>query len=107
MVLCHSHIYGLYLLLYSVRFNIFIHNNTCELTWNRLTHTAPHPTRLAKVNGAGAAWSCLARSIGPLVVGPVFDLSRKQALIPLPFWILTGFSAIAIPQSWLLNDQHH
>lgn len=72
---------------------------------SRLTNVVPDPSKLAKVNGAAAAFSCLARSIGPLASGPVFDWSQKRGLTPLPFWMLSFVSVVAFAQSWLLSDE--
>jgi hypothetical protein len=75
-----------------------------SLMTNRLTNVVSDSSHLARVNGAGAAFSCLARSIGPLITGPLFDFSQKKGLTPLPFWILGLVSALAFAQSWLLTD---
>jgi hypothetical protein len=55
-----------------------------------VTNTVPSKDHLAKVNGVGAAFGCLARSIGPLVAGKLFDWGLRVRFIIVPFWILSG-----------------
>ena len=38
------------------------------------------------------------------MTGPLFDWSREKGLIELPFWIMSGVSAIAAVEAWLLRD---
>ncbi len=64
----------------------------------------PSKQYLATVNGAAASLSCLARSIGPVTAGPLFDWSTKRDLIGLPFWILSAVSAIGALEAWVLRD---
>jgi len=69
-----------------------------------ITNTVPSAGSLAIVNGAAASFSCLARSIGPLTTGPLFDWSNRRDFAVLPFWITSGVSAAAAIEAWVLND---
>lgn len=60
---------------------------------------------LAMVNGAAASFSCLARSIGPLIAGPVFDWGAANDLIVLPFWCLGAVALAGAAQGWLLRER--
>jgi hypothetical protein len=69
-----------------------------------VTTTVSSKTHLAKVNGAGAAIGCLARSIGPMVAGKLFDWGVRVRLVVVPFWILAGVALCGAVESVFLDD---
>ena len=71
---------------------------------SRITNTVARQNHLATVNGASAAFSCLARSIGPLATGPLFDWSDEKNSIWVPFWLMSGVSMLGVLEAWLLQD---
>ena len=72
----------------------------------RITNTAPTPEDLSAVNGASASFSCLARSIGPLITGPLFDWSNTEGIAGLPFWAMAVVAAMAAIEAWFLKDHN-
>jgi MFS family permease len=71
---------------------------------DRVTNTAPSKTYLASINGAAAAMGCLARSIGPLVAGRLFDWGLHVKFVIVPFWVLAGVALCGAAESILLAD---
>ena len=69
-----------------------------------MTNTVLAKRFLARINGAGASFGCLARSIGPLVAGKMFDLGMKIHYIIVPFWILAAVATCGAVESALLSD---
>ena len=61
---------------------------------------------MARVNGAAAAFGCLARSVGPLVSGKLFDVGMKVGYLQIPFWTLGAVAlAGAVEAVWLVDGQ--
>lgn len=71
----------------------------------RITNVTISSRHLAMVNGAAASFSCLARSIGPLIAGPIFDWGVANKLIVLPFWCLAVVALVGAAQGWLLRER--
>ena len=70
----------------------------------RITNTAPSADDLAAINGASASFTCLARSIGPLVTGPLFDWSSERGLVGMPFWAMALIAALAASEALFLRE---
>ena len=77
--------------------------NSSALIIYSITNTVPSRKYLATVNGASAAFSCHTCSIGPLTTGPLFDWSSQKGLPWLPFWLMSGVSAVGALEAWMLK----
>lgn len=65
---------------------------------------APTKTLLARVNGASASFSCLARSLGPIVAGKIFALGLEQGYAGIAFWTLGVVALIGALESMVLRE---
>lgn len=70
----------------------------------RITNSAPSPLHLATINGYAASLGCLARTLGPIVSGPLFRLGQEIGHIELPFWTLGGVAGLGVVLSVYLKD---
>ncbi|KAJ3577792.1 hypothetical protein NPX13_g2774 [Xylaria arbuscula] len=69
-----------------------------------ISDTTPAKEFLARVNGASASTSCLARSIGPLVTGKLFAIGLEIGYVGIAFWILSAIAFLDAVGSWFLRD---
>ncbi|KAH6620742.1 major facilitator superfamily domain-containing protein [Chaetomium sp. MPI-SDFR-AT-0129] len=53
-----------------------------------ITNTSPSSEALARINGAAASFSCLARSAGLLLSGGLFGAGLQLGYLQIPFWTL-------------------
>lgn len=75
------------------------------LRWHsRITNTAPDPVHLAKINGASASFGCLARTLGPAVLGPLFGFGLNIGQIGIPFWSLSAVMGLGVIMSLFMSD---
>lgn len=71
----------------------------------RIANTTPSAEFLARVNGVSASMSCLARSVGPLVVGKLPALGFEVGYgSQIAFWALAGVALIGAAESAFLKD---
>ncbi|KAK3347043.1 major facilitator superfamily domain-containing protein [Lasiosphaeria hispida] len=69
-----------------------------------ITNTVPSKQALAKINGAAASFGCLARSVGPLLSGKLFDLGVQRGHMEIPFWLLAAVALAGAGESIFLAD---
>ncbi|KFY49161.1 hypothetical protein V495_00680 [Pseudogymnoascus sp. VKM F-4514 (FW-929)] len=69
-----------------------------------ITNTVPSSMYLAKVNGAAASLGCLARTLGPVVSGPLFRLGLQTGYVGLPFWLFGAVTGLGGIVSLYLTD---
>ncbi|KAI1110446.1 major facilitator superfamily domain-containing protein [Nemania sp. NC0429] len=69
-----------------------------------ISSTTPRSEFLARVNGASASFSCLARSAGPLVTGKLFAVGLKVGYVGIAFWALSAVAIVGMVESWWLED---
>ncbi|KFY08032.1 hypothetical protein V492_06590 [Pseudogymnoascus sp. VKM F-4246] len=62
------------------------------------------PMHLATVNGAAASIGCLARTLGPAILGPLFRFGLQTGYVGLPFWLLGVVSGLGGIVSFYLVD---
>ena len=70
----------------------------------RITNTAPSPLHLATINGTAASFGCLARTLGPVISGPMFRLGVNIGYVGLPFWTLGAVAGLGVAVSCVLQD---
>ncbi|KAI9772141.1 MAG: hypothetical protein M1839_002553 [Geoglossum umbratile] len=69
-----------------------------------ITNSSPSPLYLATINGRAASLGCLARTLGPIVSGPLFRLGLRVGYIGLPFWALGGIAGVGLVVSYFSDD---
>ncbi|KAI0015214.1 major facilitator superfamily domain-containing protein [Xylariomycetidae sp. FL0641] len=69
-----------------------------------ISDTAPAKVFLARINGAAASFSCLSRSVGPLVTGKLFEVGLHAGYVGMAFWVLGGVALGGAIESLLLRD---
>ncbi|KAI1314237.1 major facilitator superfamily domain-containing protein [Xylaria venustula] len=69
-----------------------------------ISDTTPKQEFLARVNGASASVSCLARSVGPLVTGNLFAFGVNVGYVGIAFWVLSAVAVVGSIESWFLVD---
>lgn len=87
-----------------LRYDIFLAKLILLIPNNRITNTAPSPSFLATINGTAASLGCLARTLGPVISGPLFRLGLQAGYVGLPFWTLGVVSGIGLVISQFLRD---
>lgn len=65
-------------------------------TRSRLTNATPAREYLATINGVAASLGCLARTLGPMVLGPLFKLGIKVGFAGLPFSAMSLVAGAAL-----------
>ncbi|KAM3435322.1 hypothetical protein MY4824_004903 [Beauveria thailandica] len=81
-----------------------------------INNGSPHPSVLGTVHGLGQSVSSAARTIGPMVGGPVYGFGLNRGYVGLVWWALSGVSVCACLASlfvkegdghevWLQGDQ--
>ena len=71
---------------------------------HRITKTTPKREFLARINGASASLSCLARSVGPIVTGKLFEVGQHVGYGGIAFWALSAVALVGGVESFLLRD---
>ncbi|KAK0666751.1 putative permease [Cercophora samala] len=69
-----------------------------------ITRTTPAEHFLARTNSAAASFGCLARSIGPLITGKVYEVGDEVGYGGLAFWVLAAVAIVGGAESFLLRD---
>ncbi|KAK3376112.1 major facilitator superfamily domain-containing protein [Lasiosphaeria ovina] len=69
-----------------------------------VTNTAPADGTLARINGAAASLSCLARSVGPLLTGKLFAFGLRLGHLEVAFWTLGAVALLGAIESLFLAD---
>ncbi|KAF1982268.1 MFS general substrate transporter [Aulographum hederae CBS 113979] len=69
-----------------------------------ITNTVPSRIHLARINGIAASMGCLARSVGPLVSGQLFDWGSRTGYVGVAFWALGAVALCGAIESWFLKD---
>lgn len=69
-----------------------------------ISATTPRSEFLARVNGASASFSCLARSVGPLATGKLFAVGLDVGYMGIAFWTLSAVASAGAGESWFLED---
>ena len=64
----------------------------------------PNREFLARINGASASLSCLARSMGPLLTGKLFEVGEQIGYGGIAFWVLGVVAVLGGAESFLLRD---
>jgi hypothetical protein len=59
---------------------------------------------IARLNGATAAFGALARSVGPVIAGNVFEWGLRLGYVVIPFWLLAAVSGSALLMIPWLKD---
>jgi hypothetical protein len=70
----------------------------------RVTNSAPSRIYLAVINGRAASLGCLARTLGPIISGPLFRLGLEVGYIGLPFWTLGAVASMGLAVSCFADD---
>ncbi|KAM7215759.1 protein zinc induced facilitator-LIKE 1 [Rhypophila decipiens] len=71
---------------------------------NRITKTISDKSYLAQVNGAAASLSCLARAMGPIITGKLFEVGEHVGYVGIAFWALGVVAVTGAAESLLLRD---
>ncbi|KAK4203399.1 putative permease [Triangularia verruculosa] len=70
-----------------------------------ITRTTSAERFLAQTNSAAASFSCLARSVGPLITGKVYEVGDQMGYAGLAFWVLGLVAVLGAAEAFLLRDQ--
>ncbi|EGX96426.1 Major facilitator superfamily transporter [Cordyceps militaris CM01] len=69
-----------------------------------INNGAPHPSVLGTVHGLGQSVSSAARTLGPVIGGPVYGFGLNQGYVGLVWWTLSGVSVCACLASLLVKE---
>ncbi|KAK4140773.1 protein zinc induced facilitator-LIKE 1 [Dichotomopilus funicola] len=69
-----------------------------------ITNTSPSSEALARINGAAASFSCLARSAGLLLSGGLFGAGLQLGYLQIPFWTLGAVALVGAIEAGFLVD---
>ena len=71
----------------------------------RIASVVPTKERLARVNGASASFSCLSRSVGPVVTGKLLAVGLDLGYAGIAFWTLGVIALMGMVESLMLRDR--
>ncbi|KAK8034524.1 NACHT and WD domain-containing protein [Apiospora rasikravindrae] len=71
-----------------------------------IANTASSKDSLARINGASASFSCLSRSLGPIVTGELFTVGLTTGYVGIAFWVLAFVASMGYMESFLLRDHY-
>ncbi|KAM3476482.1 hypothetical protein MY5147_003204 [Beauveria neobassiana] len=69
-----------------------------------INNGSPHPSVLGTVHGLGQSVSSAARTIGPMVGGPVYGFGLNRGYVGLVWWALSGVSVCACLASLFVKE---
>ncbi|OAA71412.1 Major facilitator superfamily transporter [Cordyceps fumosorosea ARSEF 2679] len=69
-----------------------------------INNGSPHPSVLGTVHGLGQSVSSAARTIGPVIGGPVYGFGLNRGYVGLVWWALSGVSVGACLASLLVKE---
>ncbi|KAM3512146.1 hypothetical protein MY11210_004210 [Beauveria gryllotalpidicola] len=69
-----------------------------------INNGSPHPSVLGTVHGLGQSVSSAARTIGPMIGGPVYGFGLNRGYVGLVWWALSGVSVCACLASLFVKE---
>ncbi|TQW00320.1 MFS transporter [Cordyceps javanica] len=69
-----------------------------------INNGSPHPSVLGTVHGLGQSVSSAARTVGPMIGGPVYGYGLNRGYVGLVWWALSGVSVCAWLASLLVKE---
>lgn len=69
-----------------------------------LTNSASSLRTLGTLNGIATSVAAICRAAGPALTGVIFSAGVKLGYVIMPFWVLSGISALAVVPAFLLVE---